>query len=69
MLAFYGTIIYVAMWGKTDHLYYLTEFASLKKKNGESTSEFNKIYHNIYNKIPQDIKPSQETAKDTYARV
>ena len=57
------------MWGKRDNLYYLTKFASLKKKNVEYTSEFNKIFNNIDNKIPQDIKPSQETTKDTYARV
>ena len=53
---------------KRDHLYYLTEFASLKKKkNGETTSEFNKRFNKIYNKIPWDINTLQAYEKFTYA--
>ena len=47
-------------------MYYLTEFVALNKKNIESASEFNKRFNNIYNKFPNDIHPSQATAKVTY---
>ena len=51
---------------KRDHCYYLIDFVSLKKKNGEIVSKFNKGFNKMYNKIPVDIRPSQDTAKATY---
>jgi len=52
--------------GGRDHLYYLTDFGSLKKKANESVFEFNRIFNNLYNKIPIDIKTSKPTTKVTY---
>jgi hypothetical protein len=55
------------MGRKRDHQYYLTEFSSLKKKNGEFVLEFNKRFNKLYNRIPVDIRPSSTTTKVTYA--
>jgi hypothetical protein len=61
-------IAFLRQWGeKKDHLYYLTEFGSLKKKVNESVSDFIKRFNKIYNKIPADVKPSQTTTKVTFA--
>jgi hypothetical protein len=58
---------FMRQWGeKRDHLYYLTEFGSLKKKENETIVEFNRIFNKLYNNIPIDIKPSQPTTKVTY---
>jgi hypothetical protein len=48
------------------HLYYLTEFGSLKKKKMKLFVDFNRRFNKLYNKIPIDIKPSQPTTKVTY---
>jgi hypothetical protein len=46
-------------WGdKKDFLYYITEFGSLKRKEGESVSDFSKRFNKMYNKIPTEIKPT-----------
>jgi hypothetical protein len=46
-------------WGdKKDFLYYITEFGSLKKGEGESISDFSKRFNKMYNKIHADIKPT-----------
>jgi hypothetical protein len=59
---------FLRQWGeKKDHLYYLTEFGALRKKNNESVSDFIKIFNKTYNKIPADVKPSQPAAKVTFA--
>jgi hypothetical protein len=55
-------------WGdKKDFLYYITEFGSLKRKEGESVSDFSKRFNKMYNKIPTEIKPTKTSAKITYA--
>jgi hypothetical protein len=55
-------------WGdKKDFMYYMTEFGSLKRKEGEFVSDFSKIFNKMYNKIPVEIKPSEASAKITYA--
>jgi hypothetical protein len=55
-------------WGdKKDFLYYITEFWSLKREEGESVSDFSKRFNKMYDKIPIDIKPTETSAKITYA--
>jgi hypothetical protein len=59
---------FIRQWGeRKDHLYYLTEFRALKKKNSESVLEFTQRFNKLYNKIPAEVKPSQPVAKVTYA--
>jgi hypothetical protein len=55
-------------WGdKKNFLYYIIEFGSLKKEEGESVSDFSKRFNKMYNKIPTEIKPTKTSAKITYA--
>jgi hypothetical protein len=55
-------------WGdKKYFLYYITEFGSLKKGEGESVSDFSKRFNKMYNKIPAEIKPTETSAKITYS--
>jgi hypothetical protein len=59
---------FLRQWGeRKDHLYYLTEFGSLKKKNSETVMEFIQRFNKLYNKIPAEVKPSQPAAKVTFA--
>jgi hypothetical protein len=59
---------FLRQWGdKKDFMYYMTEFGSLKRKEGESVSDFSKRFNKMYNKIPAEIKPSEASAKLTYA--
>ena len=48
-------------------MYYMTEFGSLKRKEGESIFDFSKRFNKMYKKIPAEIKPSKASAKITYA--
>jgi hypothetical protein len=48
-------------------MYYMTEFGSLKKMEGESVSYFSKRFNKMYNKIPVEINPSEASAKISYA--
>jgi hypothetical protein len=48
-------------------MYYMTEFGSLKRKEGEYVSDFSKRFNKMYNKIPVEINPSEASAKITYA--
>jgi hypothetical protein len=48
-------------------MYYMTEFGSLNRKEGESISNFSKRFNKMYNKIPAEIKPSEASAQITYA--
>jgi hypothetical protein len=55
-------------WGdKKDFLYYITEFGALKRKYGESVSDFSKRFNKMYNKIPTEIKPTETSTKITYS--
>jgi hypothetical protein len=55
-------------WGGKNYFsYYITEFGSLKRKEGESVSDFSKIFNKMYNKISGEIKPTKTSAKITYA--
>jgi hypothetical protein len=55
-------------WGdKKDFLYYITEFGSLKRKEGESISDFSKRFNKMYKKIPDEIKPTEAMEKISYA--
>jgi hypothetical protein len=59
---------FLRQWGdKKDFMYYMTEFGSLKRKEGESISDFSKRFNKMYNKIPTEINPSEASAKITYA--
>ena len=60
--------IFLKNWGeRRDHLYYITEFSNLKRENGESVSNFTKIFNNMYGKIPTEIKPTNTSTRITYA--
>jgi hypothetical protein len=48
-------------------MYYMAEFGSLKRKEGDFASDFSKRFNKMYNKIPAEIKPSEASAKITYA--
>jgi len=52
---------------RKDLLYYHTEFGNLKKENGESLLDFNKIFNRVYSKIPPEVKPTPTATKLTYA--
>jgi hypothetical protein len=55
-------------WGdKKYFLYYITEFGSLKRREGESVSDFSKRFNKMYNNIPTEIKPTKTSAKITYS--
>jgi hypothetical protein len=55
---------FIRQWGeRKDHLYYLTEFGALRKKNSETVLEFTQRFNKLYNKIPAEVKPSQPAAK------
>jgi hypothetical protein len=59
---------FLRQWGdRKDYIYYMTEFGSLKKQEGESVSDFSKRFNKMYNKIPAEIKPSEASAQISYA--
>jgi hypothetical protein len=59
---------FLRQWGdRKDFMYYMIEFGSLKKMEGESVSDFSKRFNRMYNKIPAEIKPSEASAKISYA--
>ena len=45
----------------------MTEFGSLKKKEGVFVSDFSKRFNKMYNNILVEIKPSKASTKITYA--
>jgi hypothetical protein len=60
--------VFLRQWGdKKDFMYYITEFGSLKRKEGEYVSDFSKRFNKMYNKIPVKIKPTEASTKITYA--
>jgi hypothetical protein len=52
---------------KKEFLYYITEFGALRRKQGESIPDFTKRFNQMYGKIPEEIKPSETSAKITFA--
>jgi hypothetical protein len=59
---------FLRQWGdKKDFMYYMTKFGSLKRKEGESIYDFSKRFNKMYNKIPAEINPSEDSTKITYA--
>jgi hypothetical protein len=60
--------VFLSQWGdKKDFMYYITKFGSLKRKEGESVSDFSKRLNKMYNKIPVEINPTEAYAKITYS--
>jgi hypothetical protein len=60
--------VFLRQWGdRKDYIYYMTEFGSLKKQEGESVFDFSKRFNKMYNKIPVEIKPSEASAQISYA--
>ena len=58
---------FIRQWEeRKDHLYYITEFGDLRKKNSESVLEFTQRFNKLYNKIPAKVKPSQPATKVTF---
>jgi hypothetical protein len=59
---------FLRQWGdRKDFMYYMTEFGSLKKMEGESVFDFSKRFNKMYNKIPVEIKPSEASVQISYA--
>ena len=48
-------------------MYYITEFGTLKRNNGESISDFTKRFNKMYGRILDEIKPTKFSSKFTYA--
>ena len=60
--------IFFKHWGEIrDHLYYINKFSNLRRENGESVSNFTKIFNKMFGKIPAKIKPTDTSSKITYA--
>jgi hypothetical protein len=60
--------VLLRQWGdKKDFMYYITEFGSLKRNEGDYVFDFSKIFNKMYNKIPIEINPTEASAKITYA--
>jgi hypothetical protein len=60
--------VFLRQWGNKKYfMYYITEFKSLKRKEGEYVSDFSKIFNKMCNKIPAKIKPMEASAKITYS--
>jgi hypothetical protein len=59
---------FLRQWGDKNYfLYYITEFGSLKRKEGESTSYFFKRFNEMYNKTSAEINPIETSTKITYS--
>jgi uncharacterized small protein (DUF1192 family) len=60
--------VFLRQWGdRKDYMYYMIEFGSLRKMEGEYVSDFSKRFNKMYNKIPAEIKPSEAFAQISYA--
>lgn len=59
---------FLRKWGdKKVILYYITSFGAIKRKEGESVSDFSKRFNKMYSKIPTEIKLTEASTKITYA--
>jgi hypothetical protein len=60
--------VFLRQWADRKYfMYYMTEFGSLKKMEGESVSDFSKRFNKMYNKILTEVKPSEASAQISYA--
>ena len=60
--------IILKQWSdRKDYLYYITEFGSLKRKEGESLTNFTKGFKKVFQKMPTEVKPPKTTTMITYA--
>ena len=60
--------LFMRRWGDTkDHTYYIIEFGALKRKKDETIANFSKCFNKMYGRIRAEIKPSETSAKLTYA--
>jgi hypothetical protein len=60
--------VFLKHWGeRRDLLYYISEFGNLRREDGESVSDFIKIFNRMFGKIPTEIKPSDASAKITFS--
>ena len=60
--------VFMRQWVDTKYyLYYIAEFGSLKRKKDEAVGDFSKRFNKMYSRIPAEIKPSETSAKLTYA--
>ena len=50
-----------------DHTYYITYFGALRRKKDETIAYFSKRFNKMYSRIPAEIKPTETSAKLTYA--
>jgi hypothetical protein len=50
-----------------DYRYYLTEFNTLRRNNGETVPEFTNRFCKLYHRIPKIVKPSEPAAMVAYA--
>lgn len=58
---------FLRKWGdKKEFLYYIIEFGAIKRKEGESISDFSKRFNKMYSKIPTEINATEDSAKITY---
>ena len=58
---------FLKQWGdQRDYLYYITEFGSLKTKEGESLINFTKRFNKVFQKIPIKVKPPETTTMITF---
>ena len=60
--------LFMKQWGDTkDHAYYITKFGALRRKKDETIFDFSKRFNKMYGRISVEIKPSETSAKITYA--
>lgn len=59
--------VFLKQWGnRKDYLYYIIEFGSLNRKEGESLIDFTKRFNKIYQKILAEVKPPKTTTMITF---
>ena len=59
---------FMRQWGdKKYHTYYITKFGALRRKKDETIEIFSRRFNKMYGRISTEIKPSETSAKLTYA--
>ena len=60
--------VFLKQWGdRKDYLYYITEFGSLNRKEGQTLTDFTKRFNKVFQKIPTKVKLPETTTMITYA--